>query len=111
MQSSVGMVGAQLLYPDRTSIQHAGVCVGAFGIAEHYGKFLKLPPDLVDIAFMGRLVCTHEVSAVTAACLLMRKEAWDAEKGENVVSDDWEPVNKGAAIWSAMMKRIFLRFI
>ncbi len=78
---SVGMVGAQLLYPDRTSIQHAGVCVGAFGIAEHYGKFLKLPPDLVDIAFMGRLVCTHEVSAVTAACLLMRKETFDAVNG------------------------------
>ena len=30
----------------------------------------------------------------------MRKEAWDAEKGENVVSDDWEPVNKAAAIWT-----------
>lgn len=78
---SVGMVGAQLLYPDRTSIQHGGVCVGAFGIAEHYGKFLKLPPDRVDIAFMGRLITTHEVSAVTAACLLMRKEAFDAIDG------------------------------
>ena len=32
--------------------------------------------------------------------VLMRKEAWDAEKGENVVSDDWEPVNKAAAIWT-----------
>ncbi|GAB1435245.1 molecular chaperone HtpG [Sphaerotilus sulfidivorans] len=32
--------------------------------------------------------------------ILMRKEAWDAEKGENVVSDDWEPVNKAAAIWT-----------
>lgn len=78
---SVGMVGAQLLYPDRTSIQHAGVCVGAFGIAEHYGKFLKLPPDRVDIAFMGRLITTHEVSSVTAACLLMRKDAFDAIGG------------------------------
>lgn len=78
---SVGMVGAQLLYPDRTSIQHAGVCVGAFGIAEHYGKFLKLPPDRVDTAFMGRLICTHEVSAVTAACLLMRKQTFDAIGG------------------------------
>jgi len=32
--------------------------------------------------------------------VLMRKEAWDAEKSENVVSDDWEPVNKAAAIWT-----------
>lgn len=79
--ADVGIVGAQLLYPDHTSIQHAGVCVGAFGIAEHYGKFLKLPPDRVDIAFMGRLICTREVAAVTAACLLMRKQAFDAIQG------------------------------
>ena len=38
-------------------------------------------PDRVDIAFMGRLVSTHEVSAVTAACLLMRKDAFDAIDG------------------------------
>lgn len=80
-QSGVGMVGAQLLYPDRTTIQHAGVCVGAFGIAEHYGKFLRLPPDRVDIAHQGRLITTHEVAAVTAACLLMRREAFDAIGG------------------------------
>ena len=34
----VGIVGAKLLYPDRKTIQHGGVCVGAFGAAEHYGK-------------------------------------------------------------------------
>ena len=32
--------------------------------------------------------------------VLMRKESWDAEKGENVVSDEWEPVNKAAALWA-----------
>ncbi|WP_313080212.1 glycosyltransferase family 2 protein [Pulveribacter sp.] len=80
-QPDVGMVGAQLLYPDRTTIQHAGVCVGAFGIAEHYGKFLRLPPDRVDIAHQGRLVATHEVAAVTAACLLMRSDAFEAIGG------------------------------
>ncbi len=80
-QPGVGMVGAQLLYPDRTTIQHAGVCVGAFGIAEHYGKFLRLPPDRVDIAHQGRLIAAHEVSAVTAACLLMRSEVFDAIDG------------------------------
>ncbi len=80
-QPDTGIVGAQLLYPDRTSIQHAGVCVGAFGIAEHYGKFLRLPPDRVDISFMGRLIVTHEVSAVTAACLLMRRDAFEEING------------------------------
>lgn len=80
-QQDVGIVGAQLLYPDRTSIQHAGVCVGAFGIAEHYGKFLRLPPNRVDPSFMGRLIVTHEVSAVTAACLLMRRDAFEEVSG------------------------------
>jgi molecular chaperone HtpG len=32
--------------------------------------------------------------------VLMRKESWDAEKGENVISDDWEAVNKAAALWA-----------
>lgn len=80
-QPGVGMVGAQLLYPDRHTIQHAGVCVGAFGVAEHYGKFLRLPPDRVDIAHQGRLIATHEVAAVTAACLLMRRDAFEAIGG------------------------------
>ncbi len=32
--------------------------------------------------------------------VLMRKETWDAEKSENVISDEWEAVNKAAAIWA-----------
>ena len=80
-QPDVGIVGAQLLYPDRRTIQHAGVCVGAFGIAEHYGKFLQLPPDYIDLAHMGRLVLTHEVAAVTAACLLMRRDCFEEIQG------------------------------
>jgi hypothetical protein len=42
---SVGVVGAQLLYPDRRSIQHAGVLVGAFGAAEHYAKRVRFGED------------------------------------------------------------------
>ena len=78
----VGIVGAQLLYPDRVSIQHAGVCVGLHGAAEHYGKFHQISDDAVQrTMYMGRLITTHEVSAVTAACLLMRKETFDAITG------------------------------
>ena len=77
----VGIVGAQLLYPDHRSIQHAGVCVGAFGIAEHYGKFLEIDRHTPDIRYLGRLAIPHEVSAVTAACLLIRKDAFDAVGG------------------------------
>jgi O-antigen biosynthesis protein len=75
----VGIVGAKLLYPDRTSIQHAGVCVGMYGIAEHYGKFMvdKMPDGTLHPGYHGTLVANHEMSAVTAACALMRKDAFD----------------------------------
>lgn len=80
--ADVGIVGAQLLYPDQVSIQHAGVCVGMHGVAEHYGKFHRISTDLSQrTMYMGRLITAHEVSAVTAACLLMRKEAFDAIQG------------------------------
>jgi molecular chaperone HtpG len=32
--------------------------------------------------------------------VLMQKEEWDAEKGEQVVQDEWSPVNKAAALWT-----------
>ena len=32
--------------------------------------------------------------------ILMRKETWDAEKKEQVLTDEWETVNKAAALWS-----------
>jgi GT2 family glycosyltransferase/glycosyltransferase involved in cell wall biosynthesis len=74
---SVGIVGAQLFYPDRRSIQHAGVCVGAYGAAEHYGKRLRYPEDPVEPGYAELLLLNHEVAAVTAACLLMRRDAFE----------------------------------
>ncbi len=32
--------------------------------------------------------------------VLMRKENWDAEKSEYIATDEWEPVNKAAALWT-----------
>jgi molecular chaperone HtpG len=32
--------------------------------------------------------------------VLMRKETWDADKSEYTVTDEWEPVNKAAALWT-----------
>lgn len=40
---TVGIVGALLFYPDRKMIQHAGVGVGLYGAAEHYGKRVRFP--------------------------------------------------------------------
>ena len=76
-RKSIGIVGAKLYYPDRETIQHAGVCVGMYGAAEHYGKFLRPPKAPGEAGFPEALWCNHEVAAVTAACLLMRKDAFD----------------------------------
>ncbi len=63
----VGIVGAKLLYPDNT-VQHAGVLVGTHGVAAH--AHLGIPDD--DYGYIGRARLSHEVTAVTAACLLIR---------------------------------------
>ena len=77
----VGIVGAQLLYADGTTIQHAGVCVGAYGAAEHFGKFLRVADIQSRLGFSEILASNHEVSAVTAACLLIKREAYEAVSG------------------------------
>lgn len=77
----VGIVGAQLFYPDRKTIQHAGVCIGMFGAAEHYAKGLRPPEEEVESGFGELLKLTREVAAVTAACLLIRKETFAAIEG------------------------------
>lgn len=79
----IGIVGAKLLYPDRLTIQHAGVCVGMKGLAEHYGKFMdnKLPNGDFESGYQGAFFVNRELSAVTAACLLMRKDAFDKVGG------------------------------
>jgi GT2 family glycosyltransferase/glycosyltransferase involved in cell wall biosynthesis len=79
-QPDAGVVGAMLFYPDRKTIQHAGVCVGMFRAAEHYGKFMRHPED-TNGARGELLWMNHEVAAVTAACMLVRKDAWDDVDG------------------------------
>lgn len=66
-QDGVGITGAKLYYPDDT-IQHAGVVVGLGGIAGHI--MCKAPRETV--GYMGRMVCVQEMSAVTAACMLVK---------------------------------------
>ena len=82
-KSDIGIVGAALLYPDGRTYQHAGVCVGMHGVAEHFAKFMDkfLPDGDIQTGYIGSLISNHELSAVTAACLLMRKDAFEAVKG------------------------------
>lgn len=68
MRDDVGIVGAKLLYPDDT-IQHAGVIVGLGGVADH--AFVGM--DREDPGYCCRAICAQEYSAVTAACLMVKK--------------------------------------
>jgi GT2 family glycosyltransferase len=72
----VGAVGAKLLYPDRTT-QHAGVILGIQGRASH--AFAGADPA-ASIA-RRQLQVTRNYSAVTAACLLMRREVYQQLNG------------------------------
>ena len=68
MRSDVGAVGARLYYEDGT-IQHAGVIVGLGGIAGH--AFVGYSYD--DPGYFGRIMMAQDYSAVTAACVMMKR--------------------------------------
>jgi GT2 family glycosyltransferase/SAM-dependent methyltransferase len=73
----IGIVGAKLYYPDRT-IQHAGVVLGlSGGVADHSHKHFSGR----SYGYFGALKCIRNYSAVTAACMMVRKEVFDAVGG------------------------------
>jgi len=72
----VGIVGAKLLYPDGT-IQHAGVVMGLNGPASHV--FIGEAGDAQ--GYMQRLQADQNYSAVTAACLMVRKSLYEEVGG------------------------------
>jgi GT2 family glycosyltransferase len=72
----VGAVGARLWYPDGT-LQHGGVILGVGGVASHSHKHLKRGHP----GYFGRAVLHQSFSAVTAACLVMRKAIYDTLGG------------------------------
>ena len=69
LQPGVGAVGAKLLYPNDT-VQHAGTVAGLFGVAAH--GYLREPREAD--GYMLQLQTTREVAAVTAACMVIRKD-------------------------------------
>jgi GT2 family glycosyltransferase len=68
LRQDVGVVGCRLVYVDQ-KVQHAGVIIGLGGVAEHIGIGLSMN----EAGYMGRAQLTQNFSAVTAACLLVRK--------------------------------------
>jgi GT2 family glycosyltransferase len=69
LQAGVGAVGAKLLYPNNT-VQHAGTVAGLFGVAAHV--YLREPREAD--GYLQQLQTTREVAAVTAACMVVRRD-------------------------------------
>lgn len=72
----IGAVGAKLLFPDGT-IQHAGVLLGIGGVAGHAHKYLAADAE----GYQLRLRLAHNLSAVTAATLVVRKTLFNEVGG------------------------------
>lgn len=72
----VGCVGAKLLYPDKL-VQHAGVVLGFGGVAGH----IYVANSYHDNGLYGRLVMPYNYTAVTAACLMIKKSKFLSVKG------------------------------
>ncbi len=75
-RKDVGAVGAKLFYPDGT-VQHGGVTVGVRGVAGH--AFHGFPGN--DAGYMSRLVTVQNLSAITAACMMVPREVFDEVGG------------------------------
>ena len=82
LRPGVGAVGAMLYYPD-DNIQHAGVVLGTAGLKRENGvaghAFKHLPRG--EPGYMHRLQLVQNYSAVTAACLVVRKSIYEQVGG------------------------------
>jgi len=77
-RSEVGAVGAKLLYPSGR-VQHGGVILGMSGVGGHF----HLGRRQHDPGYFGRALLQQNLSAVTAACLAMRRKVLDEVGGFN----------------------------
>ncbi|QGZ60798.1 glycosyltransferase [Paraburkholderia acidisoli] len=80
-QPNVGAVGAKLYYANET-IQHAGVVLGLYGVAAHPHR--HFPRNT--IGYFGRPMLVQNMSAVTAACMLVRKDVFEQIGGYDEVN-------------------------
>ena len=75
-QKHTGCVGIKLLYPDKL-VQHAGVVLGYGGVAGH----IYVTNSYDDNGLFGRLVMPYNYTAVTAACLMMKRSLFEEVGG------------------------------
>jgi glycosyltransferase involved in cell wall biosynthesis/2-polyprenyl-3-methyl-5-hydroxy-6-metoxy-1,4-benzoquinol methylase len=76
LQPSVGAVGAKLYYGNGL-VQHAGVVLGIGGVAGHAYRM----SDRLFPGDHGRMQLPRRYSAVTAACMAVRRQAWEDVSG------------------------------
>lgn len=81
LRPEIGCVGAKLLYTDG-KIQHGGVILGIGGVAGHAHKYAERH----EYGYFGRLFLTQNYSAVTGACLVVRKAIYEEIGGLNEVN-------------------------
>lgn len=73
-RKEVGAVGCKLIYPNNT-IQHAGIIIGIIGnppVGGHAHRYFPASSP----GYFGRIQCIQNVSAVTAACMMLRKDVF-----------------------------------
>ncbi|MCL1829919.1 MAG: glycosyltransferase family 2 protein [Oscillospiraceae bacterium] len=75
-REDVGVAGVKLLYEDDT-VQHGGIAVGVAGSA---ANLCQLFPRAYE-GYMSRLAIVSNMSAVTAACMMVKKAAFEAVGG------------------------------
>jgi O-antigen biosynthesis protein len=78
LRIGVGAVGARLWFPDDT-LQHGGVVLGLGGVAGH----VHMGVGRDQLGYQGRAALTQNLSAVTAACLVVKKSIFEAVGGLN----------------------------
>jgi glycosyltransferase involved in cell wall biosynthesis len=77
-REEVGVVGAKLYYPNDT-LQHGGVIIGISGLAGHSHKYFKRS----DFGYFSRLFIIQNLSALTGACLMVKKSIYQEVNGLN----------------------------